>query len=134
MMNAVRKRVIQFLLLLIFFHAAHMLEEVWANFLPVGKYYSQEMFILLNLVLFSIPLVVLYYFLIEKKWSVYVCVIYGIAMTINGLGHNIMTLATGKYFGGFAGGFSGIGLIAAGIPLAYYALKHLKEIKYGKNG
>ncbi len=133
-MNAVRRRIILFLLVLIFFHAAHILEEVWANFWPVGRYYSQETFIILNLIFFAIPLFMLYYFLLEKKWSVYLCLIYGIVMTLNGLGHNIMTLVTGKYFGGFAGGFSGIGLIAAGIPLAYYVSKHLKEIKSGKNG
>lgn len=134
MMKTNRRRIILFLLLLIFFHAAHMLEEVWARFWPVGRYYSQETFLILNLVFFAIPLVMLYYFLIEKKWSVYLCLVYGIAMTLNGLGHNIMTLSTGKYFGGFAGGFSGIGLIAAGVPLAYFAFKHLKEIKSGKNG
>jgi len=33
------------------------------------------------------------------------------------VGHNIAWLATGRYFGGFAGGLSGILMLAIGVPL-----------------
>ena len=41
-------------------------------------------------------------------------------MVVNGLGHNLGVWLTGRYFGGFAGGFTGIGLMAIGGPLVYY--------------
>ncbi|OGD16316.1 MAG: hypothetical protein A2V76_09535 [Candidatus Aminicenantes bacterium RBG_16_63_14] len=40
-----------------------------------------------------------------------------------GLGHNIMTLATGRYLDGYAGGFSGIGLAISGTFLFVLLLR-----------
>ena len=128
-MTAAQRKSILFLLLLIFFHATHILEEVWGRFWPVGRYYSMETFIILNLILFALPLIFIYFFLAGKRWAVYMCLVYGVIMIFNGIGHNTAAIITGKYFSGFAGGYSGIGLIGAGIPLVYYLRVHLKEIK-----
>ncbi|MCE1163902.1 MAG: hypothetical protein LWX07_00710 [Bacteroidetes bacterium] len=131
-MKPLQRKSVLFMLLLLFFHAAHILEEVWGRFWPVGRYYSMEVFIILNLVLFAVPLVFFYYFLAGKRWAVYMCLVYGAIMILNGLGHNIATIVTGRYFGGFAGGFSGIGLIFSGIPVVYYMRANLKAIYKGK--
>jgi hypothetical protein len=47
-------------------------------------------------------------------------------MILNGIGHNMATLITGKYFGGFAGGFTGIGLVIIGSALLYYLVKEIR--------
>ncbi|MDD5362422.1 MAG: hypothetical protein PHN88_09840 [Ignavibacteria bacterium] len=133
-MDPVRRKVILFYLLLLLFHAAHILEEVWAKFWPVGRYYSMETFILLNWILFALPIACFYFYLLDKKWAYYTGLIYAFIMILNGLGHNIATIVTGKYFGGFAGGFSGIGLILSGIPLFCYLRKEkIETIKQKTN-
>jgi len=44
-------------------------------------------------------------------------------MTLNGLGHNIAVLVTGRYFDGFAGGYTGIGLVLVGLPMMRFLFK-----------
>ena len=126
-MGGSRKKVVLFYLLLLLFHTAHILEEVWAGFRPVGKYFSMETFIILNLTLYAVPLAFFYFYLLNKKWAYYISLAYAYLMILNGAVHNIATIVTGKYFGGFAGGFSGIGLIIFGVPLIYYLRKDKKE-------
>jgi hypothetical protein len=48
-------------------------------------------------------------------------------MILNGVGHNIATIVTGRYFGGFAGGYTGIGLIIIGSAMIYYLLKAFRS-------
>jgi hypothetical protein len=50
--------------------------------------------------------------------------VYALFMVLNGMGHNIATIVTGKYFGGYAGGFSGLGLVIFGIPLSFLLFKN----------
>jgi hypothetical protein len=50
--------------------------------------------------------------------------VYAMFMVLNGMGHNIATVVTGKYFGGYASGFSGLGLVIFGIPLPFPLLKN----------
>jgi hypothetical protein len=44
-------------------------------------------------------------------------ILYAGRRILNGIGHNVATIITGRYFDGFAGGFSGIGLVIIRIPL-----------------
>jgi hypothetical protein len=47
-------------------------------------------------------------------------------MAIQGIGHNVITIITEKYFDGYAGGFTGIGLFIIGSSLFYYLLKEIQ--------
>jgi hypothetical protein len=113
------KKIIFFYLLLLLFHVAHVMEEAWGRFWLMNEIFGLGWFLVINWFLFSIPVFIFYFLLQNKKPAVYLALIYAVIMVINGLGHNIMTLATGKYFGGYAGGFTGIFLILTGVPLAY---------------
>jgi hypothetical protein len=75
-----------------------------------------------KLVLFCIPVVFFYFVLNDKPWAYYMSMVYAGIMFLNGFGHNIVTIVTGKYFNGFAGGYIGIGLIVIA-PLMIYYLK-----------
>jgi hypothetical protein len=115
-----------FYLALLFFHAGHVFEEAWGGFRIVGKI-GLGWFFAVNWFLFSIPLVI-FYFILEKRRGAYILgMLYGAFMIINGLGHNIVTIVTGRYFGFAAGGFTGIGLILTGLPLVYYLNKEYRE-------
>jgi hypothetical protein len=68
-------------------------------------------------VLFCIPLILFYGVLQTKRWAYTLSMVYAAIMAVNGLGHTVGTLVTGRYFDGFAGGYTGIGLVLIGLPL-----------------
>ena len=57
--------------------------------------------------------------------------VYAAIMTLNGVGHTVATLVTGRYWDGFAGGVTGIGLILIGLSMLYLLGK---ENKYHLRG
>lgn len=98
---------------LLVFHAAHILEEVFGRFVVLHKL-GLAGFLAANWVLFCVPVVFFYFWLVGRRWARRMSVLYAAFMILNGLGHNVMTLTTGRYFDGYAGGLSGIGLVIAG--------------------
>ena len=98
-------------------HIAHVFEEVWGRFFLIGKFVSLGSYLVWNWILFFVVIAILYFILREKRWAYYAGMFYAAIMILNGLVHNIATLITGKYFGGFAGGFTGIALIIFGFFL-----------------
>lgn len=113
------KKIIILYLLLLLFHVAHVFEEAWGRFWLMDQVFGLGRFLVINWFLFSIPVFIFYFLLQNKRTAVYLALIYSVIMILNGLVHNIATIATGKYFGGFAGGWTGILLILTGLPLAY---------------
>jgi hypothetical protein len=113
-------KIISFYLLMLVGHVAHILEEIWGRFWLIDSFYGLGWFLVANWVLFCIPVIFFYFVLHQKRWAFYLSIIYAGVMILNGIGHNIATLVTGSYFGGFAGGYTGLGLIVIGIPMIYY--------------
>ncbi|MBU1936477.1 hypothetical protein KKG05_03695 [bacterium] len=118
-----KDRIVLLYLLMLLAHLAHVFEEIWGGFIAINVLGSLGRFLALNWVLFCIPIVIFYFILREKRWAYYAGMFYAAIMILNGLGHNIMTIATGKCFGGFAGGFSGIALIIFGFFLLHVLWK-----------
>lgn len=116
-------KVILFYLLMLVMHIAHVLEEIWGRFWLIDAFFGQGWFLVANWVLFCIPVVVFYFVLRDKRWAFYLGIAYAGIMTLNGFGHNIATIVTGRYFGGFAGGYTGIGLLLIGPPMMHYLRK-----------
>jgi hypothetical protein len=114
--TVIRPRAVAAYLSLIAFHAAHVLEEVFGRFVALHRL-GLAAFLAANWVLFCVPLLILYFWLAGRRWARTMTLVYAGVMVLNGLGHNAMTLVTGRYFDGYAGGFSGLGLIAAGAVL-----------------
>jgi hypothetical protein len=85
-------------------------------------------FLAANWVLFCVPLLIFYFWLAGRRWARTMTAVYAGVMVLNGLGHNAMTLATGRYFDGYAGGFSGLGLIVAGA----FLIRALRPEKSGQ--
>ncbi len=126
-----QNRIILFYLLLLLAHIAHVFEEVWGEFVAIGVLGSVGRFLVLNGVIFCIPVVFFYFILREKRWAYIAGMFYAAIMILNGLGHNIMTIVTGKYFGAFAGGFTGIALIIIGLFLLRALLKGMPPSRKG---
>ena len=116
-------KVILFYLIMLAGHIAHVFEEVWGRFWLMEAFFGPGRFLVVNWVLFCISIVVFYFVLHEKRWAFCLGMVYAGVMIVNGLGHNIATMVTGRYFGGFAGGYTGIALLLTGPPLIYYLWK-----------
>jgi len=116
------KAILVYLLMLVG-HVAHILEETWGRFWLIDTFYGLGWFLVANWVLFCLPVAVFYFVLLEKRWALYLGMIYAGIMTLNGAGHNIATSVTGRYFDDFAGGYTGIGLLLIGPPMIYYLRK-----------
>jgi hypothetical protein len=54
--------------------------------------------------------------------------VYAAFMALQGLGHGVAWLVSGRYFGGFAGAVTGLALLAIGVPLARALLRELEEL------
>ena|SRR5579872_1384035 len=120
-------KVVFFYLLMLAVHVAHVFEETWGRFWLIDSFFGLGWFLALNWLFFCIPMTLFFFVLREKKWAYRLSIVYACLMIFNGLGHNIATIATGRYFGGFAGGFTGIGLAVIGPAMIYYLRKELPK-------
>lgn len=115
-----RDRVIALYLAMLAAHMAHVLEEVCGRFWIMDAVLGTGWFCAVNVLLFCVPLAVFYYFLQGRKAAAYCALGYAAVMLLNGIGHNVMTLATGRYFHGYAGGITGAALICLSLPMMRY--------------
>ncbi len=106
-------------------HVAHVMEETWGRFWLIDAVYGLGWFLLINWFLFCIPIVFFYFVLQGRRWAYQMSVLYAALMALNGAGHNVATIVTGRYFGGFAGGYTGIALMLIGLPMIYYLWKNM---------
>ena len=113
-------------LLLLLFTVGHQFEEAWGGFW-ISKVMGLGWFLAGNWLLLCIPFTFFYFFLREKRWAYYAGVLYGAFMTLNGAGHIILTLVTGRYFDYAAGAASGVALIILGPILTYLLIKQIRE-------
>src|SRR5512136_3188111 len=101
---------------LLAFHAAHVAEEVLGRFFIMQRL-GLVLFLVVNGFLFGLALTLYSFWRRGRRRAGLLSALYAGFMVLNGVGHNIMTLATGRYFEGYAGGFSGIGLAVSGLVL-----------------
>ncbi|MBN2461531.1 MAG: hypothetical protein JXB60_07985 [Candidatus Cloacimonetes bacterium] len=100
-------------------HVAHVFEEIWGGFWLMRTFPGLRCFLLVNWLLFCIPVLLLYFVLQGKRIAFLGSIIYTVIMVLNGVVHNVAFHLTGRYGNGFAGNYTGIGLIVIGIPLIY---------------
>lgn len=122
------RKMIALYLAFLAFHVAHVFEEVWGRFWLMEAVYGLGWYLVANWILFCIPLFIGYFLLsTRQKWIYRLAMGYAGIMVLNGIGHNIATIVTGRYFDGFAGGFTGIALIICGMLLFYQLWRSLQS-------
>lgn len=120
-----KNRIVLFYLLMILGHVAHVFEEIYGRFWLLKKF-GLGWYLTGNWILLCIPVALFILVLNEKRWAFKLSIAYAAFMGLQGIGHNIATLLSNRYFDGFAGGYSGIVLLVLSIPLIYYLIKELK--------
>lgn len=128
-MEPKQKRVIQLYLLMMIFHIAHLFEEIWGNFIMIDFFRGIGWFLAINWLIFILLMVLLYFILLRKLIAYYMGIFYASVMILNGLLHNIAFIVTGNYYGGYAGNFTGIGLVIIGPALIYYLKTSINVLK-----
>jgi hypothetical protein len=126
-MSASGRKIVIFYILMLTAHIGHVTEEILGRFFLIEKVGGLPQFLIINIFLFFIVLFMFVSVLKERLWAYRLSIIYAVIMIINGFGHNIATIISGKYYGGFAGGFSGIALVLIGPPLIYFIWKGMPE-------
>lgn len=119
-----KSKAVPFYLLMLLTHVAHVFEETWGGFWIVRKT-GLPAFLAINWLLFSIPVAILYFILDRKRWAFQLGILYAGFMGLQGIGHNVATIVTGRYFGGFAGGFSGVVMLLVAGPLIHHLRKEM---------
>jgi hypothetical protein len=119
------KRIVPLFLSALTGQVSHIFEEVWGRFWLINAFHGLGWFLLANWILFCIPTILFYFVLLEKRWAYKLSMIYAAVLVVNGIGHNMGTLFTGEYFGGFAGGFTGIAFVFIGPAMIYYLRKEM---------
>ena len=102
--------------LLLVGHALHVAEEALGRFWIVDVL-GLPLFISVNFVLWLGALVLFLLVRRGRRWALKVALVYAAFMALQGVGHNVGWALTGRYFGGFAGGISGVFMLAVGLPL-----------------
>jgi len=120
-----KNKIIILYLLMLTNHVAHVFEEIWGRFWMMNKV-GPGWYLTINWALFCIPVMLFYFVLNNKLWAYKLSIVYAAFMALQGFGHNIATIITGKYFDGFAGGFTGIGLLFIGSAMIYYLIKGIQ--------
>ena len=121
-----RNKIIFLYLLMLIGHVAHVFEEIWGRFWMLNEV-GLGTYLAFNLVLFCIPVLLFYFVLNSKRWAYILSIIYAGFMGLQGIGHNVAVLITGRYFNGFAGGYTGIGLLVISFPMTYFLFKYLPK-------
>jgi hypothetical protein len=120
-----KNKITIFYLSMLLTHLAHVFEEILGRFWLLNKF-GLGWYLAGNWLLFCIPVILFYFVLNDKPWAYKLSVVYAGFMGLQGIGHNIATIVTGKYINGYAGGYSGIVLLIISIPMIYYLVKDIK--------
>jgi hypothetical protein len=108
------KKSILYYLLLLLAHLAHLFEEIWGQFFMIEILGGLGYFLVVNWVLYATAVFIFFLIVQRIRIGYTLGIVYAAIMILNGLGHNVLTLATGNYYGGFAGGFTGLLFIIIG--------------------
>jgi hypothetical protein len=113
--------------LLLVAHAAHVAEEAWGGFWLIDAVLGMRWFLVFNALGWIVALTLFLGVRRGMRGAYVLAIAYSLFMALQGVGHNLTWLVTGRYFGGFAGGISGLALLGVGIPLALALRRELPE-------
>ncbi len=125
-MHRSKQQLLALYLLMLLAHQAHVVEETWGRFFLV-EVYGLGLYLALNWLLFCIPVGLLFFVLVDRPRAYTLSLIYAGFMALQGIGHNVVTIVTGRYFDGFAGGLTGIALLVLG-SLLFRALWNERKV------
>lgn len=110
-------------------HQAQIFEELWDHSILVTSI-GENGYIMLNWLLFCIPLAMLYFIFVDNKWAYYLSVIYTIIMMFLGVERIVMSFVQGDLTTTFPLVLTGAIIYIIGIPMVYYIYKNIERIDH----
>jgi|WetSurMetagenome_2_1015567.scaffolds.fasta_scaffold857781_1 hypothetical protein len=126
-MEEMKSRLILLYILMLIAHQAQIFEELWEHSILVTSI-GENVYVLMNWVLFCLPLALLYFIFIDKKWAYYLSAVYSIIMMFQGVERVVMSFVQGTLTATFPIVLTGAIIYLIGIPMVYYIYKNIKRI------
>lgn len=115
-------------ILMLLVHQAHIYEEILGHYFLIG-YMGDQLYLIGNWLLFSIPLGLLYLVIRwDKKWVYYLSIIYVVMMMFQGIEHILMSFVDDSLFVVYSGEITGLAIYIVGIPLVYYLYMNIERV------
>lgn len=115
----IKRKVVLFFVLLIIMHILHILEEILGKAHFIEEIFNGTInFLMINILLISIPIFLLYTVIIKKKLAYYLTFVYAFLMIIDGMDHIIRN---------YTGFYTSILFIILAPILLFYLLKESKN-------
>lgn len=128
-MEAMKSRLILMYILMLIAHQAQIFEELWDHSILVTSL-GEGGYIMLNWILFCIPMALLYFIFIDKKWAYYLSVVYTIIMMLQGVERIIMSAVQDTLITTLPIVLTGAIIYLIGIPMVYYIYKNVERIEH----
>ena len=128
-MEEMKSRLILMYILMLIAHQAQIFEELWDHSILVTSL-GEGGYIMLNWLLFCIPLTLLYFIFIDNKWAYYVSAAYTIIMMFEGVERIIMSLVQGTLITTLPIVLTAVIIYIIGIPMVYYIYKNIERIDH----
>lgn len=126
-MEEMKSRLILLYILTLIAHQAQIFEELWDHSFLVTSL-GDNVYIMLNWVLFCIPLALLYFIFVDKKWAYYLAAVYSIIMMFQGVERIVMSFVQGTLVTTLPIVLTGALIYLIGIPMVYYIYKNIERI------
>ncbi len=128
-MEEMKSRLILMYILMLIAHQAQIFEELWDHSILVTSL-GEGGYIMLNWLLFCIPLTLLYFIFVDNKWAYYMSAVYTIIMMFEGVERIIMSLVQGALIATLPIVLTAVIIYMIGIPMAYYIYKNIERIDH----
>jgi hypothetical protein len=112
-------------------HGLHVVEEAWRRFWLVDAVFGMPLFLSLNGLGLLLACSLYVGVVRRRRWAYVVSLVYVAFMALQGIGHNAAWAVTGRYFGGFAGGVTGLAMLGIGVPLWHRLYRALPPTEGG---
>ena len=115
---------LKYYILLLVVHGVHIIEEILGNAYFIDSFYNGlSNFLIVNIILLSVPAILLYFVVHKNKIAIYLSILYPIIMLIDGTDHVIEFYLNSSV----AGIFTGIIFIPICILLFFEMMKIIKK-------
>jgi hypothetical protein len=126
-MEEMKSRLILLYILTLMAHQAQIFEELWDHTILVTSL-GENGYIILNWILFCIPLALLYFIFTDKKWAYYLSAAYALIMMFQGVERIIISFVQGNLDSTYPIVLTGAIIYLLGIPMVYYIYKNIERI------
>ena len=127
-MEEMKSRLILLYIFMLITHQAQIFEELWDHSILVTSM-GENIYIILNWLLFCIPLLILFFVFIDKKWAYYLSGVYAIIMMFLGVERIVTSFVQGTLITTLPIVLTGAIIYLIGVPMVYYIYKNVERIK-----